>query len=81
MNLLIILMQAFGFIILIFLWNKYIVPLVIGVLVNFHRTYNSKNIYRQPIKFVIDYQSQIIFVMRVFYWLACALIVYGILRS
>ena len=68
-------------ILIVYLWNKFITPLIINRLVTFHKKHNSKNLGRQPIKFVVQNEASIIKIISISYWLAATLIIFGIIKD
>lgn len=53
---------------LLFLWNKFVVPFLVKLITGFHKRNNKQNLNRQPIKFVIENELNIIRFIQVFYW-------------
>ena len=53
---------------LLFLWNKFVVPFLVKLITSFHKRNNKQNLNRQPIKFVIENELNIIRFIQVFYW-------------
>ncbi len=66
---------------IVYLWNKFITPFVINRVVTFHNNHNSKNLGRQPIKFVVQNEASIIKIISISYWLAATLIIFGIIKD
>jgi hypothetical protein len=64
---------------IVYLVNRFLVPYVFNILIGFHEKYNSKNLNRQPIKFVMENKAKLIKGFSIFYWVAGAIIIYGIL--
>ncbi|SDS03078.1 hypothetical protein SAMN05216503_1749 [Polaribacter sp. KT25b] len=58
----------------VYLWNKFIVTTLIKKVTGFHKKYNSKNINKQPVKFAVDNELNIIKYTQYFYWFGCLLI-------
>lgn len=69
------------FMVLIYLWNRFVVRILVSSLVSFHKRNNSKNLDKQPIKFLVNNESYLIQSLAVFYWLGGAIIAFGILVS
>jgi len=65
--------------VLIYLWNKFVPNFIVKSGSNFHRKFNKKNLNRQPIKFVLANEENIIKFYKSFFWIAFALWVYLIL--
>ena len=74
-----ILVQIILLIGIIYIVNRFAVPIMFSKLIGFHEKYNSKNINRQPILFVRENKAKLILGFRIFYCVAGALIAYGIL--
>ena len=53
----------------IYFWNRYVPKWMIGTGTTFHKTYNSKNLKRQPIKFVVENEETIVKYIKGFYWI------------
>jgi len=73
--------QIIFVVVLIYLWNKYIVKLIIGKVINFHKKNNKQNLNKQPIKFFVKNELNIIKISRFFYWFGGIIIVIGILTE
>jgi hypothetical protein len=65
--------------ILIFLWNKFIVTTIVKTIVRFHKKNNANNIDKQPVKFVVDNELNIIKYAQYFYWFGGLIIAIRIL--
>ena len=65
--------------VVIYLWNSYVVTTIITTLNNFHKKHNAKNINREPVRFFVENESNVIKCVGYFYWIAGALIAYGII--
>jgi len=66
---------------LIYLWNKYIVELIIGKVIGFHKKNNKQNLNKQPIKFFVENESNIINFGKIFYWFGGIIIILGIITE
>lgn len=66
-------------IILIYLWNKFVVNFIIKRINTFHKTRNVTNINKQPIKFVIENETQIIRFAQGFYWIGGIIVIINLL--
>ncbi|WP_165734419.1 hypothetical protein [Polaribacter sp. 20A6] len=73
--------QILFIVVLIYLWNKFIVKLLIGTVVNFHKKNNVKNLNKQPIKFFVKNELKIINMARLFYWFGGIIIIIGIITE
>ena len=73
--------QIIFIIVLVYLWNKLIVKLVIRKVVDFHKKNNVENLNRQPIKFFVENDSNIIKIARFIYWFGGVIIIFGIIRE
>ncbi|PZW37627.1 hypothetical protein LX95_02872 [Mesonia algae] len=73
--------QILFIIVLIYLWNKFIVKLIIGKVVNFHKKNNAKNLNKQPIKFFVENELKIIKIARLIYWFGGIIIIFGIIKE
>lgn len=62
-----------------YIWNRFIPPFLIGLLVKFHKRNNQKNIDKHPVKFLITHESSIVKFIRWFYWLGAAVASCGII--
>ncbi|PCI06845.1 MAG: hypothetical protein COB73_09315 [Flavobacteriaceae bacterium] len=52
---------------IIYLWNKYIVKLIIGKVIGFHKKNNKQNLNKQPMKFFVKNELNIINISIIFY--------------
>ena len=66
---------------IIYLWNKYIVKLIIEKVIGFHKKNNKKNLNKQPIKFFVENESNIINFGKAFYWFVGIIIILGIINE
>ena len=73
--------QILFIVVLIYLWNKFIVKLLIGTVVNFHKKNNVKNLNKQPIKFFVENELKIINIAKLFYWFGGIIIIVGIITE
>ena len=53
---------------IIYLWNRFVITTIISKLIGFHKKYNPGNLHRQPIKFVVDNETKIVTYLQYFYW-------------
>jgi hypothetical protein len=53
---------------IIYLWNRFVITTIIKKLIGFHKKYNPINLHRQPIKFVVDNEKNIVKYLQYFYW-------------
>ncbi|MGJ8745649.1 hypothetical protein [Polaribacter sp.] len=67
--------------VVIYLWNTFIIKKIIQKVIGYHKKYNSNNIDKQPIKFFVDHELNIIKYAQYFYWLGGLLISLGILLN
>ena len=65
--------KAAGIIIFIYLWNHFLIPFMIGTVVKFHKRHNKENLNKQPVKFLIQNESKIVFVYQSFFWIGAIL--------
>lgn len=55
---------------IIYLWNRFVIAAIIRKLIGFHKKYNPNNLHRQPLKFVVDNEISIVKYIQYFYWFA-----------
>ena len=67
--------------IIVFIWNKYIVTFIIKKIISFHKNYNKSNITKQPFKFLIANELGIIKFAQYFYWFGTLIVCYGKLKE
>ena len=67
--------------IIIYVWNRFVPSFLIKSGTSFHKTYNQKNLTKQPVKFVITYEDKIIMLFKSFYWIAFLAFVYLIITN
>jgi hypothetical protein len=79
MDVLIKIGQVLAIIIVIYLWNKFIIKRLIMKVTDFHRTNNSENTLKQPIKFFVVNELKIIKFAQYFYWFGAIIMSIGIL--
>jgi hypothetical protein len=63
----------------IYLWNKYIVKILIHKIIGFQKKNNAENIDKQPIKFFVDNELNIIKFAQYFYWFGALISSLGLL--
>ena len=77
--------EKIGQVLLIFaviaIWNRFIPKWLIGKVVRFHKNHNAKNLQKQPIKFFLEHEADLIRIIKAFYWFGFAIIALGILFS
>jgi len=79
-----ILLKIFMILILfffIYMWNRFIIKNIIKLLIGFHKKYNTNNLNKQPIKFVVENEKNIYKLASGFYWLGVVIISIGILTD
>ena len=59
---------------IIYLWNRFVITIIINKLIGFHKKYNPANLHRQPIKFVVDNETKIVKYIQYFYWFAAIIL-------
>ena len=64
---------------IIYLWNRFVITTIVKKLIGFHKKYNPANLHRQPIKFVVDNEKNIVKYIQYFYWLAAIVMCYQLL--
>jgi F420-0:gamma-glutamyl ligase-like protein len=73
--------QILLILVVIYLWNRYVVKLIIGELIGFHRKNNERNLNKQPIKFFVENELNIINFVKAFYWFGGIIIILGIINE
>lgn len=63
----------------IYLWNRFVVKNIIKFVIGFHKRYNSNNVDKQPVKFMVTNEEKIYKIASGFYWFGGVAIVIGIL--
>jgi len=63
----------------IYVWNRYLIKHMIKSVVDFHKKNNSKNLDKQPTKFLIQNEKNVHIVYSAFFWFGALVISYGIL--
>lgn len=58
---------------------KIVIYYMLGIGIGFHRRFNSRNLQRNPVKFVIEKRYRIIRVALAFYFIGAVMMYYGIL--
>jgi hypothetical protein len=53
-------------------------PNLMTTVITFHQTYNTANIHRQPIKFLIDHQKKILLVVTILLFIGISMGLYGL---
>ena len=71
--------QVLFLLVVIYLWNRYLITTLIKSVIGFHKRNNAKNISKQPIKFFVDNEKNIIKFGQYFYWFGGILISIDIL--
>lgn len=66
-------------VVLIYLWNTYIIPFIVKFVVRYHKRNKSSNLHRNPIKFFVENEAKIIKYLAGFYWFGAFIITVGIL--
>ena len=74
-------LEIFFILLVTFFWNKYVVTFIVSKVANFHKIFNKNNLDKQPIKFLIKNELNIIKVAQYFYWLGAIIIVFEILTN
>ncbi|MHC5375804.1 hypothetical protein ACYSNU_18800 [Enterococcus sp. LJL120] len=57
---------------------KAVIPFMFDIVIGFHKKYNQKNLHRFPISFFIKYQTQIIRVEYIIFFLGGIVMLYGV---
>ena len=52
----------------VFLWNKFMITTIVKKVVGFHKSNNKNNLDKQPVKFFINNELNIINFAQYFYW-------------
>ncbi len=65
----------------IYLWNRFVIRTMIKLLIGFHRKYNSSNLERQPIRFFVNNEDQIVRFFEGFFWIGGAVAVFGFFQN
>ena len=79
MDLLIKIGQVLAVFVVIYLWNTFIIKRLIMKVTSFHKTNNSENTLKQPIKFFVVNELHIIKFAQYFYWFGAFIMSLGIL--
>ena len=64
---------------IIYLWNRFIIKNIIKLLIGFQKKYNTNNLNKQPIKFIVENEKNIYKLASGFYWFGGIIISLGIL--
>lgn len=56
---------------------KFIIPKAFNIVLNFHKTYNSQNIDKNPVKFFITHYHQLIVILYIIAFIASFIMFYG----
>ncbi len=78
MNYLLKIIEIFIILLIIYLWNKYIIPFLIKKVVSFHKSF-TKIDENPAIKFFVKNEQKIINFAQYFYWVGAVIITISIL--
>lgn len=56
---------------------KFIIPKAFNIVLNFHKTYNSQNIDKNPVRFFITHHSQLVLIFYIIAFIASFIMFYG----
>ena len=74
--------EKLGQVLLIFatvaIWNRFVPQWMIGSAFRFHKKHNANNLHKQPIKFFIEHEADLIKIVKAFYWFGFAIIAFGL---
>ena len=71
--------QILLILVLIHLWNRYVVKMIFGDISEFHKKNNKRNLNKQPIKFFVENELIIINFAKAFYWFGGIIIILEII--
>jgi len=65
----------------VYFWNRYIIKNMFKIIIGFHRKFNTINMNRIPIQFLIQNERKFYIFSALFFWIGAAFISYDILLN